>query len=188
MPWRLLAYLLSLSPELDACEVVRKRLMDEPRGKAGDRALDQMLLTLHHAGFVQLDPPPPKPTDEPVENPVAPPSPVPPAASQLFGNPMLSKANMLPGKPAEKAPVPAAPLCSGDARPTEKLTQLLAFRSINPLYGAFLLEHLGVADSLERVQALESVLGLPRPLLHVCVCRSICRPGRWPRLSSIPSC
>jgi hypothetical protein len=52
------------------------------------------------------------------------------------------------------------------ARPTDKLAQLLAFRSINPLYGAFLLEHLGIADSLERVQAMESVLGLPRPLLR----------------------
>jgi len=45
---------------------------------------------------------------------------------------------------------------------------MLAFRSINPLYGAFLLEHLGVADSLERVQAMESVLGLPRPPAAIC--------------------
>ena len=44
LPWRLLAYLLSLSPEVGGVrEVVRKRLMDEPRCKAGDGLLDRML-------------------------------------------------------------------------------------------------------------------------------------------------
>ena len=46
-----------------------------------------------------------------------------------------------------------------------KLDTLLVFRSIHPLYGAFLLDHLGVADPVERLQALESVLELPRPML-----------------------
>jgi hypothetical protein len=54
------------------------------------------------------------------------------------------------------------------AHPTEKLPTLLVFKSVNPLYGAFLLEQLGIADAAERIQALESVLELPRPLLkHV---------------------
>ncbi len=164
----MLAYLLSLSPEVGRVrEVVRKRLMDEPRRKAGDQALDRMLLLLHNAGFVELDPPPPKPTDEPAENTAPPPSPSPQAARQLFGVPTGSIQNVLPGKPAVKDAAPEPPRYAAVlARPTEKLPQLLAFRSINPLYGAFLLEHLGVADSLERVQALESVLGLPRPLLR----------------------
>jgi superfamily II DNA/RNA helicase len=168
LPWRLLAYLLSLSPEVGRVrEVVRKRLMDEPRRKAGDRALDRMLLTLHNAGFVELDPPPPKPTDEPVDAPAAPKIPAPEASLQLFGNPTGPKGNSLPSKPTEKTPPPEPPRYAAVmARPTPKLAQLLAFRSINPLYGAFLLEHLGIADSLERVQAFESVLGLPRPLLR----------------------
>jgi hypothetical protein len=49
--------------------------------------------------------------------------------------------------------------------PTDKLTQLLAFRAVHPLYGAFLVEHLGLASRDERVQIFESVLELPRPLL-----------------------
>jgi hypothetical protein len=49
---------------------------------------------------------------------------------------------------------------------TPALDTLLVFRSIHPLYGAFLLEHLGIADRDERIQALESVLEVPRPLLR----------------------
>ena len=52
------------------------------------------------------------------------------------------------------------------AYPTEKLDTLLVFRSVHPLYGAFLLQHLGLADRDERIQALESVLEMPRPLLR----------------------
>ena len=50
--------------------------------------------------------------------------------------------------------------------PTPLLDQLLVFRSIHPLYGAFLLRHLGIADRNERLQALESALEVPRPLLR----------------------
>src|SRR5690606_1463846 len=39
------------------------------------------------------------------------------------------------------------------------------FRSVNPLYGRFLVDVLGIADRNERVQALESVLELPASLL-----------------------
>jgi hypothetical protein len=52
------------------------------------------------------------------------------------------------------------------ATPTEKLDRLLVFRSTHPLYGAFLLEHLGLADRNERLQALESVLEIPRSVLR----------------------
>lgn len=41
---------------------------------------------------------------------------------------------------------------------TEKLMSLLSFKSINPLYGNFLLDVLPFAEWYERVQALESVL------------------------------
>jgi hypothetical protein len=51
------------------------------------------------------------------------------------------------------------------ATPTPKLDTLLVFRSIHPLFGAFLLDHLGIADPAERLQALESVLEMPRPIL-----------------------
>lgn len=52
------------------------------------------------------------------------------------------------------------------AQPTEKLDRLLVFRSIHPLFGAYLLDHLGIANREERIQAFESVLELPRPLLR----------------------
>jgi superfamily II RNA helicase len=62
LPWRLLAYLLKISPEVARLRnALRKRLMDEPRIKASEKALDRMLLTLAAGGFVTLDPVPPPP-------------------------------------------------------------------------------------------------------------------------------
>src|SRR5439155_4084147 len=60
IPWRLLAYLLQLSPEVARVRaVIHKRLMDEPRIKAGEAALERMLLILARGGFVTLEPEPP---------------------------------------------------------------------------------------------------------------------------------
>ena len=39
---------------------VRKRLMDAGRIEAGQKQLDRMLLTLHRAGYVTLEPEPPR--------------------------------------------------------------------------------------------------------------------------------
>lgn len=52
------------------------------------------------------------------------------------------------------------------AVPTPALDTLLVFRSIHPLYGAYLLDQLGIANRDERIQAFESVLEIPRPLLR----------------------
>jgi superfamily II DNA/RNA helicase len=127
LPWRLLAYLLKISPEVARIRsVIRKRLMDEPRIAAADRGLDQALVTLARAGYVTLRPDPPPPDQPP------------------SGEPYVTEL----------------------AQPTEKLDLLLGFRSIHPLYGAFLLEHLGIADRNERLQALESVLEMPRSVVR----------------------
>jgi hypothetical protein len=134
IPWRLLAYMLRLSPEVAKVRaVIRKRLMDEPRIKAGEKILDGMLLTLAAGGYVTLDPPPPAPA--PAGQTAAPPA---------------------------APPEPYAPVL---ATPTPELDKLLVFRSVHPLYGAFLINQLGIADRTERLQALESVLEVPRPLL-----------------------
>jgi superfamily II DNA/RNA helicase len=123
LPWRLLAYLLKISPEVERVRrVIRKRLMDAPRIAAQEKQLERMLVTLHQGGFATLDPEPPKEGD---------------------GTGGLTVT----------------------ATPTPKLDSLLVFRSIHPLFGAFLLDHLGIADPAERLQALEGVLELPRPLL-----------------------
>ena len=50
------------------------------------------------------------------------------------------------------------------ATPTESLPHLLKLRGVHPLYGMFLMNHLGIADRNERIQALESLLELPRSL------------------------
>jgi superfamily II DNA/RNA helicase len=136
LPWRLLAYLLKVSPEVARVRtVIRKRLLDEPRIKAGEAALERMLLTLARGGFVTLEPAPPQPENE--QKPAAASAVLPPASFQAVL-----------------------------AHPTPALENLLVFRSIHPLYGAFLLEHLGIASREERLQALESVLEIPRPVLR----------------------
>jgi hypothetical protein len=126
LPWRLLAYLLEVSPDVDRIRgVIRKRLLDEARILAGEKVLERMLLTLHEAGYVALDPAPVKNEEGKYD-------------------------------PAFRAHL---------AKPTENLAKLLGFRSVHPLYGAFLVEQLGTANWDERIQALESVLEVPRPLL-----------------------
>jgi hypothetical protein len=130
-----LAYLLKLSPEVSKVRtVLRKRLMDDARLQASEKALDRMLLTLACHGFVVLDPPPPPP---------------PPADA-----------------PAAPAPVVPDSYQAAHATPTPALDKLLVFRSVHPLFGAFLIDHLGIADRNERLQAMESVLEVPRPLLR----------------------
>ena len=59
LPWRLLAYMLDLSPEVEPIrQLVDKRLLS---GKSADRAqkeLNDQLITLWRAGYVELDPKP----------------------------------------------------------------------------------------------------------------------------------
>jgi superfamily II DNA/RNA helicase len=144
IPWRLLAYLLKISPDVQRVRnVMRKRLMDEPRIVAAERHLEGMLQTLARAGFVTLAPTPPAPVAD------------------------------APGSPSPSE----APYKAETAAPTPALDQLLVFRSIHPLYGALLLQHLGIADRDERLQALESVLEFPR---------SVLRYVRVPREDSLP--
>ncbi len=129
LPWRLLAYLLKKSPDVNLIRgVIRKRLMDGARVTAGEKNLVRMLRVLADSGYVNLDPPPPPP-------------------------------------PPEESVEPPPPYEIVHAYPTEQLDRLLAFRSVHPLYGAFLIDQLGIANQNERVQAFESVLELPRPLL-----------------------
>jgi superfamily II DNA/RNA helicase len=129
LPWRLLAYLIKVSPEVAKIRnVLRKRLMDDPRIRASEKALDSMLLTLAAGGFVTLDPSPPASAESENDD------------SQ-------------------------EPYSARLATPTPELDKLLVFRSLHPIYGAFLVNQLGIADRSERLQAVESVLEVPRPLL-----------------------
>jgi superfamily II DNA/RNA helicase len=145
LPWRLLAYMLKISPDVDKIRnVIRKRLLDSPRIAAGEKQLEKMLLALAAGGYVVLDPPPAAASPE----------------------------------PQTADPIPAKPLAAiVTATPTEKLERLLIFRGVHPLYGAFLIDQLGIASPEERLQALESVLEMPRPLLRLVRVPSDLPPG-----------
>ncbi len=59
IPWRLLAYMLDASPEVQPIrELIAKRLMSEKQLVDAQRELDQMLRTLWTAGYVTLEPSP----------------------------------------------------------------------------------------------------------------------------------
>ena len=67
-----------------------------------------------------------------------------------------------PASPAaenEEAPPPYRP---ERAYPTPEMAKLMLLRGVNPLYGVFLVNQLGIANREERIQAIESVLELPR--------------------------
>jgi superfamily II DNA/RNA helicase len=191
LPWRLLAYLLSRSPEVQPLrDLVGRRLMDSKQLEVAQRELNQMLITLWTAGYVELDPKP-QPRS---------------AASTAGGGKGDGKSGESSAKTSElvgllaaagykvSAPPPANKGDSADdaddeqadgesklslaseqasrgydlenyrpltATPTERLDLLVRLRSINPLYGVFLAGHLAIADQNERLQVLESVLELP---------------------------
>ncbi|MDO4559165.1 MAG: hypothetical protein Q4C47_09380, partial [Planctomycetia bacterium] len=66
-PWRLIAWILEFSPEVEKIrDVVRRRLMDGAAREAGLREILRMLLTLWNAGLIRLEPPPPG-TPEPAD-------------------------------------------------------------------------------------------------------------------------
>ena len=149
LPWRLLAHLLNASPEVDRLRtLVGKRLMDQKRLEAGQRDLDKMLLTLWTAGWVSLEPEPPGIAD--LSNGQA-------TADPTIG-PTLADGAQATNNDESTAYRPKL------AHPTSDLSKLAVFRGVNPLYGVFLINHLGIADRAERIQAMESVLEMPRSI------------------------
>lgn len=168
LPWRLLAYMLDASPEVELIrQLVGKRLMDPKRLEAGQKELDRMLMTLWRAGYVALEPEPPK-EEELAELQSAAKEKQAKEAKRLDFNFGFGE------KPAVEEPPKYRPLF---AHPTESMSKLLLFRGINPLYAVFLVNQLGIADRDERIQAMESVLELPR---------SVGRFVRVPRHNELP--
>jgi hypothetical protein len=126
-----------------------------------------------------LDPPPPvhTPTSGPGEGavPASPPAPAPTKGLFIDATPLIPGAPVAKPDPVADTPgsPPNSPL-AGVARPeyvpltatpTPALDKLLVFRACHPLYGAFLVDLMATASREERIQLLESVLELPRPLL-----------------------
>ena len=139
LPWRLLAYMLDASPEVEPVrQLVGRRLLDSKQLEVAQSDLVRMLLTLWRGGYVELDPEPPKKDD--------------------------SEETKQPSETA--AEEHEAAYCPEFAYPTPDLDRILKFRGVNPLYGVFLINQLGIADRAERIQAMESVLELPPSVGH----------------------
>jgi superfamily II DNA/RNA helicase len=159
LPWRLLAYMLDASPEVDIIRrLVGKRLMDPGRIEAGQRQLDQALVTLWHAGYVTLEPQPPTEAERAALQAALAEEKAKAAARLEFSFGFGEKP-----KPTANEPPPYRPML---AHPTENMAKLLLFRGVNPLYAVFLINQLGIADRNERIQAMESVLELPGSVGH----------------------
>jgi superfamily II DNA/RNA helicase len=221
LPWRLLAYLLEISPEVERLrKFVDRRMMDPKQLASAQKRLTRMLITLWSANCIDLDPAPPDLERGPrlappvgvsdeqratlvveefggdlledqaspgrqsgdASNEDATPDPA-PNEPQLGAFGALLQEALSTGESSSTAKPQAAKASpgrqSGDDRespddtdereeylpvtatPTDDLAKLLQFRSVNPLYGLYLIDQLAIADEVERIQALESVLEIP---------------------------
>jgi superfamily II DNA/RNA helicase len=172
LPWRLLGYMLDASPEIEIIRrLVGKRLMDATHLEAAQRDLERMLLVLHRAGYVRLDPEPPAEESdgkansgkEQAKQPAS--SPLEAVGPRLLFPTSRPAPAALPATDHPPAtPPPPPPYRPVLAHPTAELPKLALFRSINPLFGMFLINQLGIADRKERIQAFESALDFPGPV------------------------
>jgi len=172
IPWRLLAYMLDATPEVEPIrQLAGRRLLEGSRLAGAQKQLDQMLLTLWAAGCVTLEPPPPTADSAPA---VATPAPKITTTERLLAEAGIVSAREKIAR-ATVAPPPAYQ--PQYARATPELAKLLLFRGVNPLYGLFLVNQLGIASPDERMQALESVLEMPG---------SVARLVRVPKPDQLP--
>lgn len=186
IPWRFLAYMLHQNPEIQPLrDFVGRRLLDQKQLERAQTQLNQMLVTLWTAGYIELSPRPRPKANVPAK-------PVTPPKQNIFEKLGLRLPDPVPTTDGEDGPLleatdddedgPASTLGLIDeasrgyelddyrpitGTPTEKLSILSAVRSINPLYANFLAGHLVIADEKERIQVLESVLELPPNVAHL---------------------
>lgn len=167
LPWRLLAYLLLNDPKVQPLrDLVGRRLQPSDQITRGQKDLNRMLVTLWKAGFLELEPKP-QPLQAVATN----------ASTVKKENKPRWLEIDLPDAQAEEddeAHVVSSPVSDEEpiaydlesyrpetATPTDRLSYLSQLRSINPIYGLYLVNMLQFADDGERIQALESVLELP---------------------------
>lgn len=193
LPWRMLAYMLEISPEVEPIrQLVDKRLLKGKQAERAQKQLNDQLITLWRAGYIGLEP---KPSlsemntgksdgqdagkDEAVETSA-------PSSGGLMLDLGQRRTQQPPSVPAaesrkqktEQSNESPKPLYKPQfARPTELLPNLSKLRGVHPLYGMFLMNHLGMADRSERLQAMESLLEMPR---------SMGRAVRVPRQDELP--
>ncbi len=176
VPWRLLAYMLGISPVVEPIrQLVDKRLLKGKQVEQAQRQLNDQLITLWRAGYISLEPKPSMAEmnegDSKDPAPVAATQGKSPVRTKLdLGQRGASARPSAPSAHAVKRPdvnsePPLNPVYKPEfAHATEALSHLMKLRGVHPLYGMFLMNHLGIADRAERIQALESLLELPRSL------------------------
>jgi superfamily II DNA/RNA helicase len=190
LPWRLLAYVLLNDSNVQPLrDLVGKRLLPAAEIVQGQRELNQMLITLWTAGYLNLHPRPVPATES--------------TPSALEIEQQKAKAKSLERKPwiaytaqtstdnnasnasdealdddddaAPSAEEMALIIANEEAgrgydldnyrperaEPTDRMELLAQLRSVNPIYGLFMINLLQFANEAERIQALESVLELP---------------------------
>ncbi len=186
LPWRLLAYMLDISPEVETIRrLVDKRLLNPKQAQRAQNQLNDQLITLWRAGYIQLEPKPSLAEMNTDDSPTAagdrqsalPADTVPATGLTLDLGQRRASPSSGPVSATARRTGSAPPSGRGDtqgaappryrpelAHATEQLPNLLKLRGVHPLYGMFLMNHLGIADRNERIQALESLLELPRSL------------------------
>ncbi len=187
LPWRMLVYMLDKAPDVELIRrLVEKRLLQGKKAELAQKQLVQMLLVLHRGGYITLEPKPPLDALDPgsksgVVASTSPNQPLPPLAADVSGgifSAALQKDRNQKNKvrdAVKQASNPRSDMSEQDrqepqlytpknAVPTERLADLLKLRGVHPLYALFLMNHLGIADQGERLQAMESLLELPRSL------------------------
>lgn len=204
LPWRLMAYMLSQSPNVQLLrDLIGKRLLDTGQIEKGQERLNQMLVTLWTGGYLKLNPPPKPKTKESADAAKKSDEKLPELGGTkgFSGGGGLLESAGLGGLVADAVQQGDSPDSSSDegeaagddaasrgydlknyrpdtATPTDRLELLVRLRSINPLYGVFLAGHLAIADDTERLLALESALALPG---------TVARHVRVPKLEELPA-
>lgn len=175
LPWRLLATMLRENPEVQPLrDLVGRRLLAPIDIAKGQKELNQMLVTLWTAGFIDVTP---KPSI--AKNPTISSGSKAPPKETLAGLLRSALASQLQvtdtheSEEDEEHPIEATTDEAASRgydlesyrperiTPMPRLELLSELRSLNPIYGLYLIQQMQFADPIERVQALESVLELP---------------------------
>ncbi len=191
LPWRLLAYMLLNASEVQPLrDLVGRRLLPSNEIPQAQRELNQMLVTLWSAGYIDLSPKP-----MPISSAAA--SKEASSNQKVKAEPDRKPWIAFSAQPAtqangaDAADVPddeeeeAAGVNTSEgaeiryeldtyrperAEPTDKLGLLVQLRSVNPIFGLFMIDLLQHANEAERIQALESVLELPANISKLVTC------------------
>jgi superfamily II DNA/RNA helicase len=178
LPWRLLVYMLDASPDVARIrKLVAGRLLAPKEQISAQKRLNQQLVTLWRGGYLTLEPKPPlAELDEgkSVESEVADETEVEQESASAMTLDLGQRRSEPDTQPVEKPSKKNREAVDSGSReveyqpdtatPTEKMADLLKLRGVHPLYALFLMNHLGIADTNERIMAFESILQLSRSL------------------------